>query len=134
MTRKENANARLRQTASASRARGANKERRGENDGEKCESGSEDSDGRNGQMRTEEQPEIVEEGLKGGGGGEREIAPLNPANIATDRRKKETRWNSVQVYEKWRNKNENSEYVNIEYVLRRSRQIYQVLKSNRSYL
>lgn len=84
-------------------------------------------------MRTEEQPEIVEEGLKGGGERE-EIAPLNPANIATDRRKKETRWNSVQVYEKWRNKNENSEYVNIEYVLRRSRQIYQVLKSNRSYL
>lgn len=43
-------------------------------------------------MRTEEQPEIVEEGLKEGRGGEREeIAPLNPANIATDRRKKETR-------------------------------------------
>lgn len=40
-------------------------------------------------MRTEEQPEIVEEGLKEGGG--EEIAPLNPANIATDRRKKETR-------------------------------------------
>lgn len=41
-------------------------------------------------MRTEEQPEIVEEGLKEGGERE-EIAPLNPANIATDRRKKETR-------------------------------------------
>lgn len=86
-------------------------------------------------MRTEEQPEIVEEGLKEGGGGEREkIAPLNPAYIATDRRKKGDTRNSAQVYEKWRNKNENSEYVNIEYVLRRSRQIYQVLKSNRSYL
>lgn len=42
-------------------------------------------------MRTEEQPEIVEEGLKEGGGEREEIAPLNPANIATDRRKKETR-------------------------------------------
>lgn len=103
MTRKENANARLRQTASASRARGANKERRGENDrvtARNARAGARDSDGRNGQMRTEEQPEIVEEGLKEGGGGREEIAPLNPANIATDRRKKETRWNSVQVYEK----------------------------------
>lgn len=64
VTRKENANARLRQTASASRARGANKERRGENDrvtARNARAGARDSDGRNGQMRTEEQPEIVED-------------------------------------------------------------------------
>lgn len=78
MTRKENANARLRQTASASRARGANKERRGENDrvtARNARAGARDSDGRNGQMRTEEQPEIVEEGLKEEGGerGDRSI-------------------------------------------------------------
>lgn len=81
-------------------------------------------------MRTEEQPEIVEEG-RGGERGDRSIESSEYRDGQAEER--DTR-NSVQVYEKWRNKNENSEYVNIEYVLRRSRQIYRVLKSNRSYL
>lgn len=87
-------------------------------------------------MRTEEQPEIVEEGLKEGGGRERERGDrsIESSEYRDGQAEERDTRNSAQVYEKWRNKNESSEYVNIEYVLRRSRQMYQVLKNNRSYL